>query len=73
MKPRSVTHASFTIERHFRQAPARVFAAFATEKGKQAGIGETLHVPAEALRHGQGRQQTFCRLQVCSHPFVILR
>ncbi len=36
MKQRSVTHASFTIERHFRQPPARVFAAFATEANKQA-------------------------------------
>jgi uncharacterized protein YndB with AHSA1/START domain len=36
MKPRTVTHASFTLERHFRQSPARVFAAFATEKSKQA-------------------------------------
>jgi uncharacterized protein YndB with AHSA1/START domain len=36
MKPRSVTHASFTINRHFRQTPAQVFAAFATEKSKQA-------------------------------------
>ena len=46
MKPRSVTHASFTIERHFRQAPARVFAAFATEKGKQAWF----HGPDEWAR-----------------------
>jgi uncharacterized protein YndB with AHSA1/START domain len=36
MKPRSVTHASFTIKRSFRQAPDRVFAAFATESNKQA-------------------------------------
>lgn len=36
MKQRSVTHASFTIERHFKQSPGRVFAAFATEKSKQA-------------------------------------
>ena len=25
MKPRTVTHASSTLERHFRQPPARVF------------------------------------------------
>jgi len=36
MKQRTVTHASFTIERRYRQAPARVFGAFATEKAKQA-------------------------------------
>ncbi|MGN6157935.1 MAG: SRPBCC family protein [Devosia sp.] len=36
MKPRSVTHASFTLKRNFRQPPARVFAAFATETNKQA-------------------------------------
>jgi uncharacterized protein YndB with AHSA1/START domain len=36
MKQRSVTHASFTIERRLKQSPARVFAAFATEAGKQA-------------------------------------
>ena len=35
-KTRSVTHANFTIERHFKQAPARVFKAFATEANKQA-------------------------------------
>ena len=40
MKPRSVTHASFTLERHFRQSPSRVFAAFATEK-EQAGLVST--------------------------------
>ncbi len=36
MKPRTVTHASFTLNRHFKQSPARVFAAFATEQGKRA-------------------------------------
>ena len=36
MKPRSVTHASFTIKRSFRQSPARVFSAFASEGNKQA-------------------------------------
>ena len=36
MKQRTVTHASFSISRHFRQTPQRVFAAFATEKSKQA-------------------------------------
>jgi len=36
MKQRSVTHASFTINRQFKQPPARVFAAFASEKSKQA-------------------------------------
>lgn len=32
--PRSVTHASFTITRHWKALPARVFAAFADEKQK---------------------------------------
>ena len=36
MKERTVTHASFSISRHFKQNPGRVFAAFATEKTKQA-------------------------------------
>ena len=36
MKQRSVTHASFTIERRYRQSPTRVVSAFATENGKQA-------------------------------------
>ena len=36
MKQRTVTHASFAISRHFKQSPGRVFAAFATETGKQA-------------------------------------
>lgn len=31
---RSVTHASFTITRHWKASPARVFAAFADEKQK---------------------------------------
>ena len=35
-KERTVTHANFTISRHFRQNPTRVFAAFATERSKQA-------------------------------------
>jgi uncharacterized protein YndB with AHSA1/START domain len=41
--PRSVTHASFTIIRHWKAAPARVFAAFADEKQKDkwfAGPGK---------------------------------
>ena len=46
MKQRSVTHASFTIERHFRQSPARIFAAFATEANKQAWF----HGPDEWAR-----------------------
>lgn len=36
MKQRTVTHASFSISRHFKQSPDRVFGAFATEKAKQA-------------------------------------
>ena len=36
MKKRSVTHANFSIGRHLKQSPGRVFAAFATEKAKQA-------------------------------------
>ncbi len=32
--PRSITHASFTITRHWKALPARVFAAFADEKQK---------------------------------------
>lgn len=35
MKPRNVTHASFTLERHFRQPPSRVFGAFADTPAKQ--------------------------------------
>ena len=31
---RSVVHASFTISRSWKAAPAKVFAAFATEEGK---------------------------------------
>lgn len=34
MTERKVVHASFTIERHFKAAPARVFAAFATPESK---------------------------------------
>jgi uncharacterized protein YndB with AHSA1/START domain len=36
MSGSSVAHASFTIERRYDAAPARVFAAFATEHGKSA-------------------------------------
>lgn len=32
--PRSVTHASFTITRHWKHAPMRVFEAFAKEEAK---------------------------------------
>ena len=34
MTARSVVHASFTITRRWKAAPARVFAAFADEKQK---------------------------------------
>lgn len=37
--PRSVTHASFTITRHWNASPARVFAAFADQKKKDAWFG----------------------------------
>ena len=39
---RSIVHASFTITRHWKASPARVFAAFADEKQKDkwfAGLG----------------------------------
>jgi uncharacterized protein YndB with AHSA1/START domain len=32
----TVIHGMFTVERRYKAAPARVFAAFATEEGKQA-------------------------------------
>jgi len=35
MTDRSVTHGMFRLERSYDAAPARVFAAFATEEGKQ--------------------------------------
>ncbi len=34
MKPRSVTHASFVLERRYDASPARVFQAFADPKAK---------------------------------------
>ena len=36
---RSVTHASFTITRHWKHSPQRVFAAFADQKKKDAWFG----------------------------------
>lgn len=36
MKQRSVTRASFTMDRRYEQKPPRVFAAFATGKSQQA-------------------------------------
>ena len=33
--PRSITHASFTITRHWKHAPSRVFEAFAKEEAKR--------------------------------------
>ena len=36
---RSVTHASFTITRHWKASPARVFAAFADQEKKDAWFG----------------------------------
>jgi uncharacterized protein YndB with AHSA1/START domain len=44
---RSVTHASFTITRHWKASPARVFAAFADQKQKDkwfAGPGSWTEV-----------------------------
>jgi len=38
-RERSATHAIFSIERNFQVAPARVFAAFATEEAKAAWFG----------------------------------
>jgi uncharacterized protein YndB with AHSA1/START domain len=45
---RSVTHATFTIERTYRASPARVFAAFADPAAKAAWFGG----PDEWERHG---------------------
>ena len=39
MSHRSVTHASFTIVRHWKAPPARVFQAFADESKKKAWFG----------------------------------
>ena len=36
---RSVTHASFTITRHWEASPARVFAAFADQQSKDLWLG----------------------------------
>ena len=36
---RSVTHASFTITRHWKASPARVFAAFADQQKKDLWFG----------------------------------
>ena len=36
---RSITHASFTITRHWKASPARVFAAFADQQKKDAWFG----------------------------------
>ena len=36
---RSITHASFTITRHWKASPARVFEAFADQKKKDAWFG----------------------------------
>ncbi|HRO04147.1 MAG TPA: hypothetical protein PLS69_11145 [Terricaulis sp.] len=35
----STTHATFVIERHYKAAPARVFAAFADAKQKAKWFG----------------------------------
>ena len=40
MIDRSVTHATFTIERTYEAAPARVFAAFATAEAKAKWFGD---------------------------------
>ena len=39
MTARSVVHASFTITRHWKASPERVFAAFADQKKKDAWFG----------------------------------
>ncbi len=39
MNPRHVTHATFVIERQFKAAPAKVFAAFADAKKKAKWFG----------------------------------
>ncbi len=39
MTPRNVTHASFTITRHWPHAPSRVFRAFADEQAKAKWFG----------------------------------
>lgn len=41
MTQRSVTHASFVIERSYGARPARVFAAWTTPDGKAAWFGRT--------------------------------
>jgi uncharacterized protein YndB with AHSA1/START domain len=56
---RSVTHASFTIVRHWRHAPQRVFEAFAMEEAKRKWFagppGWELHEKSFDFREG-GRE-----------------
>ena len=56
---RSITHASFTITRHWKHAPARVFEAFAKEEAKAKWFagppGFELHEKSFDFREG-GRE-----------------
>ena len=47
--PRSITHASFTITRHWKHAPSRVFEAFAKEDPKYFGLVEEVFKPPAGM------------------------
>lgn len=49
MKQRSVTHATFVIERHYPASPERVFAAFSDPAKKRRWIMEDKDFKPEAF------------------------
>ena len=59
MTPRSVVHASFTITRRWKAAPARVFAAFAdrTQKDKWFGGGDAWEPVSRSFDFRVGGQE----------------
>jgi len=56
--PRSVTHGSFTLVRHWKHAPVRVFVAFAKEEAKRKWFAAGADILEKSFDFREGGRET---------------